>query len=97
MIIAMRGFVGAIALVVTSALTSCAAPSSADQANEVARELCTCLLPADPTCETQLAPELNMPSQQCIDCVFDDTNACAAMENDCLPLCTPTNTPGDKL
>jgi hypothetical protein len=91
MIIAMRGFVDAIVVVLTGALASCTAPSPADQANEVARELCACLLPADPTCEGQLAPEVMMPSPQCIDCVFDDTNACAAMENDCLPLCTPTN------
>jgi len=81
----MRGLVVVFALVAGCQLTSQA------QVDDVATELCHCFAPADTTCPTELENALGSSvSDACVQCVFDDQRTCAAMLDDCTPLCFQT-------
>jgi hypothetical protein len=86
-----------LACVLAIAIASaCTAPSATDDAAEVARELCKCLDVDDPTCQATGEAAIGTPSTACIECVFANTNACAAMEAQCEPLCIPETDTGDR-
>jgi hypothetical protein len=89
----VRWLLGVSILVVA---TACTTPSASDQATEVATALCQCAADPSATCVSDVATEVGTPSTECLTCVFDDSNACAAMQNDCPPLCITQQQPGDQ-
>ncbi len=80
----MRGFVVAFVL----SVAACHGETPQQQAQDVARAFCDCYQPGDTNCEAGALQELGMgPSQACLDCVDAHVDACAAMLEDCVPLC----------
>ena len=62
--------------------------SEQSKVQDVAEEICACLEPADQTCVAQIEKDLGSSvSEACSQCVFDDQRTCAAMIDECDPLC----------
>jgi hypothetical protein len=87
----VRRLIGVCILVLATACTD--TTTTSEQAAEVAAALCKCGADPSTTCESNVATEIATPSSECISCVFDDTNACAAMQTDCVPLCITQQQP----
>ncbi len=83
------------ALWVVLALAGCQLSDQA-KVQDVAEEVCACIEPADQTCVATITKALGSNvAEICSQCVFSDERTCAAMVNDCIPLCFPQNpTPG---
>ena len=88
----MRGVVVVIAV----ALSACTQPSPQDESAEIAKDLCACFEPGSATCVAGAEQQFGAtgPSQACIDCVFADQHACAAMVQECVGICVQVATPG---
>ena len=75
------------ALCLVLALAGCQLSPQA-KVQDVAQELCACLEPADSSCVATISKSLGATvSDDCSQCVFEDQRTCAAMIDDCTPLC----------
>ena len=80
-----------VSVVIVVAAAACTQPTPQQQAAEIATDICTCAQPGVAACVTNVEQSFGAmgPSQACLDCVFADQHACAAMVLDCLPTCVP--------
>ncbi len=88
----MRRFVGTV-LFVCAAFAACHGTTQTQENAEVVDSLCNCLDPGNADCVSQLTTAVGSASPQCVECVFDNERACAAMENECPTLCFPQQQP----
>ena len=86
----MRGLVVSFVLTVVG----CHTPTQQQQAQDVAHAMCECYQPGDSNCEAQVLQAIGTgPSTACVDCVDTHVNACAAMLQECIPLCVQGGVP----
>jgi hypothetical protein len=72
-------------------LAGCAGQSSEDRSRTVCTAFCECFTTAGEVdaCVDDCVPDLPDVSDDCLQCVYANSQTCSVLENDCLPECDP--------